>query len=131
MDAVSNLSVKQVKAALVAKGDAFSSKASKASLLELYQQECGRLEHPSAAIVPESTRHDTRSGKSKRGSASTEQQLPVKKGRPASKTKKAVINSSSTINSGQPPEVLDSSLGTDRWRSSKTQLPGSHSQCLS
>ena len=85
MDAVRNLSVTQLKAALAAKGVTFPFKASKASLLELYQQECVRLKQPSAAIVPEHTMHDTRSAKNKRGSTSNAPQLPVKKGRPASK----------------------------------------------
>ena len=116
MDAVRNLSVKQLKAALVAKGVTFPIKASKASLLEFYQQECVRVTQPSAAIVPERTRHDTRLAKNKRGgSVSNAPQLPVKKGRPASKTKLAVLNSSRAINAGQPPEVLDFSLGSDRF----------------
>ena len=102
MDAVSNLSVNQLKAASVAKGVAFSRHASKALLVELYQRECGRLEQHGAAIVPERTRLDTRSANSRRGSDSKAPQPPVKIGSPAYK-KQAVLNSSNAIDSGQPP----------------------------
>ena len=60
MDAVRNLSVKQLKAALVAKRVTFPIKASKASLLELYQQECVRVTQPGAAIVPGNAQGMTR-----------------------------------------------------------------------
>ena len=123
MDAVCNLSVNQLKAALVAKGIAFSRYASKALLVELYQQECSKLEQPGAAIAPERTWLDTRSANSRRGSVSQAPQPTVKIGSTASK-KQTVLSRSNASDSRQPPKMPDFSLGSYWfWRLAKSQLP--------